>query len=127
MNNIPAKLRRQLSVDPEYSRSAPCMLRGYHVCGGRNTWEHALIFAGRQIQERFAIINVCAAAQEVYEFQDAHTMDKERNRWVALNRATEEELSRYSRAINYFHERDRLNEKFGPYLAPEITLGIMYA
>lgn len=117
MNNIPAKLKKELLADPEYTR---CSLLGYHTCGGRITLEHALIFAGRQVQERFAIIPVCAAGQEVDQFQDAGTMDKNRNRWVALNRATEFELRSISKAINYVRELARLNTIYGPYIAPLI-------
>lgn len=117
MNNIPASLKKEMLADPEYTR---CSLLGYHVCGGRITLEHALIFAGKQIQQRFAIIPVCAAGQEVDEYQDAHTMDKKRNIWVALNRATEEELHSISKAINYTRERDRLNSIFGSYTPPAI-------
>lgn len=117
MNNIPTGLKKQLLSDPEYTR---CALLGYHTCGGRITLEHALIFAGRQVQERFAIIPVCAAGQEVDQYQDAHTMDKNRNRWVALNRASEEELRSISKAIDYRRERDRLNAIYGPYIPPAI-------
>lgn len=92
------------------------MLKGYHECGGRNTWEHAFIYAGRQIQERWAIICICAAGQDVDRFQDSHRMDKDLNKWVALNRATDEELRAYSRAIDYVRERRRLNDLFGPYV-----------
>lgn len=116
MNNVPRKLRKQLSTDPEYQRTSHCMLAGYHQCGGRNTWEHPFIFAGRQIQEAWAIICVCAAGQDVDQYQDSHRMDKEMNRWVALNRATDDDLKPYSRVINYIRERERLNTIFGPYV-----------
>lgn len=125
MKNIPAKLKKEILNDPEYGR---CGLLGYHTCGGRVTLEHAMIYAGRQIQERWAIIPVCAAGQEVDQFQDAHTMDKERNRWVALNRATDEELAKFSKATpSFFFVRDRLNKKFGPYTLPFINPNVTLA
>lgn len=119
MNNIPTKLKKEMLADPEYAR---CSLLGYHTCGGRITLEHALIFAGRQIQQRFAIIPVCAAGQEVDLYQDAGTMDKKRNHWVALNRANDEEIHSISKAFNYFRERERLNGIYGPYVPPPVLL-----
>lgn len=114
MNNVPPRLRKQLAADPEYAR---CALAGHpdHECGGRVTWEHAIIVAGKQVQERWAIVPVCAAGQEVDDYQDAHTMDKDMNKWVALNRATDDELEAISRAIPYIRERARLNSSYGPY------------
>jgi hypothetical protein len=129
MNNVPPKVRKELSADPEYKR---CALLGYHACGGRITWEHAFIFAGKQIQERWAIIPVCAAGQEVDEYQDAGTMDKDMNKWAALNRASDIDLARYSKAINLFREKERLNNIYGKYVPPpiprftEIFSGINY-
>ena len=115
MNNIPQRLRRQLAADPEYKI---CALKDYHECGGRITYEHALIVAGKQLQTRYAIVPVCARGHEVDGFQDAHTMDKDMNRWVALNRATDTELRAISRAIPYIRERARLNSIYGPYRGP---------
>ncbi len=90
--------------------------------------EHAIIHAGRQVDAMWAIISVCARGQEVDFFQDAHTMDKRLNKWVALNRATDDELRAFSKAIDYLRERERLNTIYGPYVqacAPEIA-GINY-
>ena len=97
------------------------MLKAYpaHICGGRLTREHALIHAGRQMDEKFAIISCCAKGQEVDQYQDAHTMDKKLNMWVAINRASDEELREISKVINYFHLRDSLNKIYGKYVAPE--------
>lgn len=117
MNNVPAKLRDALAKDPEYKR---CALRGYHRCDGRITWEHAIIFAGKQLQARWAIIPLCARGHGVDEYQDAGTIDKQKNHWVALNRATDEELRAISKATNYIHERKRLNEIYGEYVAPPV-------
>lgn len=116
MRRISTRVRNRIDANPEYKG---CMLRAYkgHVCGGRkNTREHALIFAGRQVDEVWAIISCCAAGQEVDRFQDAHTMDKSLNKWVALNRATDEELKAYSKAIDLIRERARLNAIYGEYV-----------
>jgi hypothetical protein len=116
-STIPEKLRAKMAMDPEYKR---CSLQGHGPCEGRVTWEHALIYASKKIQERWAIIPLCALHHNVDQFQDAKTMIKDRNVWVALNRATEEELFRFSKVVNYTRERDRLNDKFGFYVAPPI-------
>lgn len=114
MRKISTKVRKQIDADPEYRF---CMLRAYkdHICGGRITMEHALIHAGSQIDAKFAIISACARGQEVDHYQDAHTMDKDMNHWVALNRASDEELKAISKAVDYFYIRERLNEIYGKY------------
>lgn len=126
MTPVPPKLRKQLAADPEYQ---VCSLYGYHECGGRITWEHAIIYAGRQVQERWAIIPLCARGQEVDQYQDDRTMNKQMNRWVALNRASDEDLARFDRAPFRF-ERDRLNATFGEWglkaPVPKIT-GIAFS
>lgn len=116
MHKIPARLRKELSSDPEY---AECAMRGlYSRCDGRITWEHALIFKGKQIQERFAIIPLCEKPHGVGPYLDAGTIQKERNIWIALNRASDDELAAISKAVDYSFERDRLNEKYGIYKKP---------
>lgn len=106
-----------MAVDPLYKICAFSTVPG-HVCGGRVTWEHALTFSGRKIQIPWAIIPICARAHEVDEFQDAHTMNKEMNVWVALNRATDDELRAVSKSTDYIRERDRLNRIYGVYTPP---------
>lgn len=119
MRTIPPHLKMTILSDPYYEL---CCLKGLHghVCGGdRITLEHAIIVAARQLNKHWAIIPVCPAGQEVDAFQDAHTMKKELNVWVALNRATNDELRSISKAKDYIRERDRLNKKYGLYIEPE--------
>lgn len=113
-----------MSSNPEYSR---CSLQGYHECEGAITWEHALIFAGKKVQLKFAIIPLCEKGHAINTFQDAGTMIKEMNVWVALNRGTDDELRSISKATNYLRERDRLNAKYGEYVPPPIpkSLGVL--
>ena len=119
MRPISPKVKKQIEADPAYK---VCMLRAFptHVCGGRLTREHALIFGGRQVDTKFAIISCCAKGQEVDQFQDAHTMDKKLNVWVALNRATDDELSAISKVVDYRRMREQLNEVYGVYVEPRI-------
>lgn len=117
MTPIPTRVRKEIASDPSYR---VCKLTGLHghVCGGRITMEHAMIYAGKQIQEKWAIISVCAAGQEVDEYQDAHTMNKELNVWVALNQAIDDQLRAYSKAIDLLAKREYLNKKYGTWKQP---------
>lgn len=81
--------------DPEYHF---CMRQAYfndHICRGRLTLEHAFIHAGKQINEKWAIIAICAWSHDVDQYQDGGNLDKEKNQYIALVRATVEELEKY--------------------------------
>jgi len=112
MTKIPAALKKEIDADPAYKT---CMLYGLngHICDGRVTLEHTLTFGGKQIQEKWAIISLCARGHEVDSYQDAHTMVKEMNVWVALNRANAAERFAISKAVNYDAMLQRLNNKYG--------------
>lgn len=114
MNNIPLSLRKRISAKPYYKRCARAGFHG-HECGGRITYEHALIHAGKQVQEEFAIVPLCAKAHGVDQYQDGGDFDKDINVWIALNRATDEELLALSKAVDYFRIRAHLNDRFGVY------------
>lgn len=121
MNNIKTgptinlKDREEMSQDPFYQT---CALYGQHghECGGKITWEHALKYAGKKLQEIWAIIPICEKAHAVNSFQDAGTMNKEMNVWVALNRATDEQLEAISKAESYLQKRVYLNSIYGEYV-----------
>lgn len=112
MNNIPPKLRAELTEDPFYKTCARKNLFG-HTCDGRITWEHAMTYAGKQIQARFAIIPLCTKAHSIDNYQDSGDLNKNLNVWIALNRATDDELISISRAMDYFKYRAYLNDYFG--------------
>lgn len=123
---IKKKMRGEMSVDPSYKI---CSLSGTpgHECGGSVTWEHAIIYAGKKIQEKWAIIPLCERGHAVNRFQDAGTMNKELNEWVALNRATENDLRSISKAIDYIDRREYLNQKYGIWVPKKIPqTGIAY-
>lgn len=117
---IPLNLRKEMESDPFYKICA-LFGQGNHTCEGRITWEHAIIYAGQKIQKKWAIIPLCAKGHDVDEFQDSHSLNKEMNHWVALNRATQEELEEYTKPnfmlnkVDYFKEREILNRKYGKY------------
>lgn len=114
MTQIPLKIKKKILADKFYTR---CAREGFHghECAGRITWEHAIIYAGKQVQEVWAIIPLCEKAHAVDHYQDGGDMNKEINEWVAFNRATDLELKGASKAINYMHRRYFLNQKYGVY------------
>ncbi len=113
MTPIPPKLRKQIDQDPFYKT---CALYGQHghVCSGRITMDHSIIFGGRQLQELWAIGPFCEAAHGVDNHAD-NAQNKELRLWVALNRANSNEILRISKAVNYSRMFFRLNEKLGEY------------
>lgn len=96
-------------------RKQVCARRKDGGCAGRLTREHALTYANRQIDEAWAIIFLCARHHAVDEYQDGGDLQKEKNVWIALNQASDAELLKYSKVINYLRERARLNEQYGIY------------
>lgn len=102
MNNIPTKLRAQLADDPYMKVCA----RADAECAGRITWEHALYYAGKQIQERWSIIPLC-----VYHHLGPG-LNKEINQTIALANATDEDLAQYPR-FNWGQLKKYLSQKYG--------------
>jgi hypothetical protein len=94
------------------SRPQVCARNAENDCQGRLTFEHAIIYGGRQLDEAWAIVILCEYHHSVNTFQDGGNLDKEMNVWYALNQATDDELRRVSKAINYLALRDRLNKKY---------------
>lgn len=101
-----------MAADPYYKTCARSNLLHDHMCkpdpvtGKLIEWEHTLIFASKQVQKKFAIIPIC------WYVHRGPALVKEINVWIALNRATDEELREISKVVNYFRERERLNKKY---------------
>lgn len=85
--------------------------RHNHKCAGRITWEHALTYAGRQIDEAWAIVKLCEFHHAVNTYQDSGDLNKQENQRIALNQATDEELMKYPKA-DFIQLRDRLNANY---------------
>lgn len=111
MNNMPRKLREDLSRDQEYARGY-CIYHGrFHGPGVKTEWHHNMIFAGRQVQERFAILSICKEVHDKANWKQV----RERLDWIMLNRASNDDLVFYSRAGDLIRRREILNEKYGPW------------
>lgn len=85
MKPIPKKLRDEMAAEYYYHH---CCRRDEH-CSGRVTWEHCFTYAGRQVQERWAIIPLC----EYHHLGSG--LNKRINREIAISRATPEDLAKY--------------------------------
>lgn len=104
MRPIPEKLRREMENDPFYKK---CCITG--SSSEKIDWHHNLIYGGRQVNEKWCILPL---AKSVH---DNIVKYKEICDWIMFNRATDEELERYSKAMNYKRMRDVLNKKYGIY------------
>jgi hypothetical protein len=76
MRPIPEKLKKQIASDP---RMKFC-IHQTALCRGKVEWEHAFVYAGKQINEWWAIIGVC-----VYHHR-GQGLDKGFNKYMALKR-----------------------------------------
>jgi len=110
MRKISPKVKEALLKEPQV-----CARGKDGGCAGRITWEHALTYAGKQIDEVWAIIFLCERHHAVNGYQDLGALNKEKNVWIALCRATDEELKKYSKAINLIEKREYLNTIYGNY------------
>ncbi len=104
MNKIPPKLKAEMASDPFYER---CCITGAFAKNEKVDWHHNLIFAGRQVQEKWAILPLRK------DIHDDIVKHREKVDWIMLNRATDEQLEKYSRARDLKRERDRLNKIYG--------------
>lgn len=110
---IPVKMRNEMESDPMMHICMRYELLHDHDCEGDPLsgrlleWEHAMTFAGSKINEKWAIISICWLVHR------GGKLNKEVNRWIALNRATTEELKAVSKAVPYLNMREHLNKIYG--------------
>lgn len=110
MRPISSKVKAELLANPRMSR---CARLDEGSCDGRITWEHAIIHAGRQLDESWAILGICEYHHGVNKYQDGGAMNKEKHEWLALRQAPEGRLKELSKAINYEQKLKYLNTKYG--------------
>lgn len=91
MRPIPQTLRTLLEKEPRMKR---CAASCFSLCEGRIEWDHVWIYAGRQINEPWAIVGVCKK----------HHYEKNGNREIkalveeeSLLHASVEDLEKYPR------------------------------
>ena len=93
MRPIPLKMRAELAEEP---RMKVCVVKGlgFGECEGRIEWDHCWIYAGRQINELWAILGVCN--KHHYE-KNGNQLLKESIARKSLQLATDEDLQKYPR------------------------------
>ena len=106
MRKISKPVLRALLAEPHI-----CARAADGGCKGRLTLEHAFIYSGKQIDEVWAIIWLCAYHHAVDEFQDGGDLDKDKNRFIALSRATDADVAKYPR-VDWDQMRLFLSKKF---------------
>jgi hypothetical protein len=70
---IPKPLLKEILDDDYYKK---CARHSEDNCKGRVTFEHAWIYASRQIQEKWAIIPLCEYHHNVCNYQDVGSLNK---------------------------------------------------
>lgn len=108
MRKIPPKLAAEMEADPYYKKCA----RLNFECDGRITWEHAFVWGGKQINERWAIIPLCTYHHAVDLHQDGAGLNKELNEYIALSRATMGDLFKYPKT-DWWQKFKYLHGKYG--------------
>lgn len=78
-------------------------------------FHHNLIYQGRQVNEPWAILPCCPPCHAIEKRKDI----KERLDWIMYNRATLNDLVRYSKVVDLISRRNFLNEKFGTFPAKD--------
>lgn len=110
MRPISQKNKQVIDTDPYYKK---CVRRNEGNCQGRITIDHTIIFQGRQLDELWALVPVCAYHHSVDSFQDGGDLDREKHTYYALLKATEDDLRAVSKAIDYIALKKRLIAKYG--------------
>ncbi|MHA1401637.1 MAG: hypothetical protein ACTSQE_14905 [Candidatus Heimdallarchaeaceae archaeon] len=111
MRPISPKIKKHISEDEFYE---VCCREEEGDCDGGITMEHALIYAGRQIDEIFAIIPVCEYHHGVNQYQGGGKLDKKKHEWIAISRMTTADRIKYSKRP-WMNELRLLENKFGKY------------
>lgn len=105
MRAIPERLKQELASDPFYSK---CCITG--SASEKIDWHHNLMFGGSQINEKFCILPLAKSVHDkISKYKDICD-------WIMWNRASYEEIKRYSKAINYSEYKKILNRDYGNYI-----------
>ena len=94
MRPIPLVLREQLNND-EFMKQ--CI---YENCKNKPEWEHAFIYAGKQINERFAIVPVCTFHHR------GRGLNKSFNQFMALKNLFESDAAYISEQLKKYPKKD---------------------
>ena len=106
---IPFELQQDMASDPYYQK---CAFTGT-MWGVQ--WHHVFIFGGKDIQEKWAIVPIARKIHEQCTPNNSRYTKElaERVELIALNRAKDEELKKYSKVKDLIAYREQLREKYG--------------
>ncbi len=80
-----------------------------HICEGRSTMEHAFIYRGKQIPDKWAVIRLCEWAHL------GPGLDKRKNEYIALKHAKPADLKIYPKKdwkqLKYYLNKKYENQK----------------
>lgn len=125
MRHIPDGLKQEVLSSPYARKCLRQLVLQDHVCQGRLTMEHAMIHAGRQVNEFWALMMICAYAHSVDQFQDGGILDKRINEWLALSRIENwDEVDRKYPRQQWRQRLRYLNSLFGVFKLPELKPGL---
>src|ERR1035437_9408260 len=103
---IPKKLREEMASDKFYSK---CCITGLSNNAVKIDYHHNLQYAGERVNEKFCILPIA-------DFVHRNIVKyKAKCNWIMLNRASESDLKRFSKARDYVKMKDTLNEIYGTY------------
>ncbi len=110
MNKIPVKLRAKLAADIFYTR---CCVTGLpSTFEDPIEWHHNLIFAGRQVQARFAILPIKRSVHRIAMLPEI----KDKLDWVMVSRMSGEDLELYGKGVDWLHRKEYLEVLFGTFV-----------
>jgi hypothetical protein len=108
---IPKKLREEMDADPFYHR---CCITGVRESSySKIEWHHAFTWKGERLNEKWCILPVLKWIHDIANRSDIKEMLDRR----MLNRADDETLKKYSKAVDLVAKRDRLNKIYGTHEA----------
>lgn len=108
MRPLSSTTRHAISGDRFYDK---CCRYKTGKCKGRVTLEHALLYAGKQIDEAWAIVPLCTYHHAVNEYQDGGDLDKDYGKWVAISRMTEADMAKYPK-VDWRQKKRYLDKKY---------------
>ena len=112
MRRMTDQLKSKILSDPLAAKCFRYLALRDHECEGRITLEHAILYAGRQVNEAWAVVPICAKAHSVDAWQDTGILDKRINEWIAINRMKKEDEVKYGR-VDWQQKRRYLNGVYG--------------
>lgn len=106
---IPSKIREYLAKDKFMTKCIHRYLEESDCCEGRIEWEHAFLYAGKQINEKWSIVPCCT-----YHHR-GNGLVKDYNRYIALLRSLNvfKELTNKYYKYNWRQELNYLENKYG--------------